>query len=89
MSLKELDAEIKKLEARARSFRTIALEVDSAIARLKKEKQKICPHKNVEIRINSYEEAPRIRYSEWREKVCKDCGKVIAVAETKEVWKSR
>lgn len=77
-SKNEIKKEINKLTISAKKHRIFAIQNDTKIRDLKRELSKICDHENTKIVTQSYEEPGKVKYFEWKEKVCKDCGKIVA-----------
>lgn len=79
----DIKKEINNLTHLAKKYRTLAIQNDTKVRELKKELSKICKHKNTKIVTKSYEEPGKVKYFEWKEKVCKDCGKTVATLKEK------
>lgn len=72
---------IKAKKKEAKILRIKAYSIDQEIRVLEDKRKKVCKHLKTKIVINSYEEPGRVKYSEWKEKICTSCGKVVATAE--------
>lgn len=87
MRNEDIIKKINNLQISSKRHRLQAIENDIKIVELKKELSRTCKHKNTKIVTNSYEEPGRIKYFEWKEKVCKDCGKIVATLKEEKITK--
>jgi len=86
MEQQQLKVQIKTKKKQAQALREEAHTLDKEINGLKDKLKAICTHPSTKIVTQSYEEPGRVKYFEWREKVCKKCGKVLGKSEEKTTW---
>ena len=77
---------INILKRKSLNLRLEANEIDKQIHKITDNLKNVCNHPTTKIQTESYEEPPRIKYHEWREKVCTVCGKVLGISEKKSEW---
>jgi len=84
--MKLLERRIKVLKREASELRKEAYNIDQKISKIKENLKKVCKHSKSKIVTQSYEEPGRVKYFEWREKICTKCGKVLGTSSEETTW---
>ena len=88
MNRRQFNAKKKDLADQALALRRKAAALDRQAYDLEQKYRQVCTHPSTKIVTKSYEEPGRVKYYEWREKVCTVCGETVATEseETKRTW---